>query len=376
MRKTAIIFGITGQDGAYLSKFLLDKDYKVVGVARRSSVDTTERLCMLNILSHDNFSLLEGDVTDYISVVKVLNSVQPYEIYNLAGQTHVGTSFEQPMYTWQVNAVGCFNILEAVRNVVSKSRFYQASTSEMFGNNYSLRVKPFCSSEEHDVLYQNEKTPFAPTSPYAIAKLAAHYAVDMYRKAYGLHASAGILFNHESPLRGENFVTRKITKWLGNFTIWLQNHNIDFHKLITIEKDEIYIPGRTHIDQGFQFPKLKLGNLKAYRDWGHAEDYVRAMWLMLQQDEPDDYVIATGETHSVMEFIREAFCVIGFGGKSDDYYMNFICIDPQFYRPSDVEFLCGDASKARKKLNWKPKIGFKELVSQMTVCDIHGELEV
>jgi len=342
--RTAVITGITGQDGAYLSQLLLSKNYKVIGIIRRSSVDTTIRLKTLGVLSNPNFILAEGDVTDIYSLQSIISKYQPDEVYNLAAQSHVHTSFEQPAYTWAVNAQGCLNLLEAIRSFSPHSRFYQASTSEMFGVNCGELVN--VASSEHPIYSQDENTKFEPTSPYAVAKLAAHQTVQMYRRAYSLHASSGILHNHESKLRGENFVTRKITKWLANVYIKYGG------KPSLLNDDHIH-----------------LGNIKACRDWGHAKDFVYGMWLMLQQDEPDDYVLATGETHEVLDFVCEAFDAVGWSN-DPDYVTQFIYIDPEFYRPSDVPYLLGNPNKAKEKLGWEPKIGFKELVSEMVWYDI------
>lgn len=331
--KTAVVFGVTGQDGSYLTDLLLSKDYRVVGVARRSSVDTTERLDQ-NI-KNANFTLIEGDITDGFCVSDIINKYEPEEVYNLAAQSHVGTSFKQPTLTWDVTGGGCLNILEAIRVSprVDDIRFYQASSSEMFGKNFTLT---------DEGKYQDEDTAFMPQSPYAIAKLAAHHLVRNYRDSYGIHASSGILFNHESERRGENFVTRKITKWIGKF--------------VASGKDE-------------NFPKLRLGNLQARRDWGHAKDYVRGMWLMLQQEEPDDYVIATGETHSVEEFLE---CSFGYAGI--DNWSEYVYIDPEFFRPAEVDYLLGNPTKARRKLGWEPEIKFRRLAELMTEADIDEEL--
>lgn len=337
MNKIAIIFGITGQDGYYLADHLLSLDYSVVGVHRRSSVDShTERLSPL--LANSLFSLMEGDLTDPSSINQIINEVQADEIYNLAAQSHVHTSFQQPSLTFQVNMVGVLNILEAIRAHSPFSRFYQASTSEMFGNNFVIG--------SDGVAYQDEKTSFDPSSPYAIAKVAAHQLCKLYRSSYNMFICAGILHNHESSLRGKNFVTRKITRYVA----------------------AIY----NHINEGgltVDAQKLYLGNLDAKRDWGYAGDYVIGMHLMLQQDEPDDYVLATGETHSVKEFLNEAFGCIGITDWSQH-----VEIDPKFCRPLDVQYLLGDASKAREKLGWETNVTFKELVSLMVKGDIESHV--
>jgi GDPmannose 4,6-dehydratase len=340
MKKKAIIFGVNGQDGSYLSELLLSLDYEVIGVHRRSSVDILERVRDIKGLT-----LVEGDITDFNSVQNILKEHYADEVYNLAAQSHVGTSFKQPLLTTDINYVGVLNILEVIRNdrhMKDGTRFYQASTSEMFGANYTSKINTVWTPEKGSVTttnrYQNENTPFAPRSPYAVAKLAAHHAVNTYRESYGLHASCGILFNHESPRRGEQFVTRKITKWVAEKFVNLGGRDNDV---------------------------LKLGNIKAYRDWGHARDYVRAMWLMLQQENPGDYVVATGETHSVEEFVAIAFAKVGIGNWPD-----FVEIDPLLYRPAEVEYLCGDPTEAKLKLGWHPETSFEQLVTEMLNADV------
>ena len=328
MNKVAIITGATGQDGSYLSELLLDKGYTVVALRRRSSSEKgLERI--QHLLNNDNFKLVEADITDSGCVNNLIRDYLPTEVYNLAAQSHVGTSFKQPLYTTQVNIEGPLNFLEAIRLLSPSTKFYQASTSEMFGKNFELMG---------DTKYQKETTPFVPQSPYAVAKLAAHELVRIYRDSYGLYACCGILFNHESERRGENFVTRKITKWIGEF--------------VASEQDE-------------NFPALRLGNLDAHRDWGHAQDYVDAMYLMLQQEEPEDYVIATSETHSVREFLTEAFNEIGIPD-----FEPYVVIDPEFYRPCEVDWLLGHTGKARQQLGWRPKVSFQDLVQRMVRSDI------
>ena len=328
MNKVAIVTGSTGQDGSYLSELLLDKGYTVVGLRRRSSSEKgLERI--EHLLNNDNFKLVEADITDSGCVNSLISEYMPHEVYNLAAQSHVGTSFKQPSYTSQVNLQGPINFLEAIRLLSPSTKFYQASTSEMFGKNYEVFA---------DTKYQKETTPFVPQSPYAVAKLAAHEMVRIYRDSYGLFACCGILFNHESERRGENFVTRKITKWIGEFVVSGQDED---------------------------FPALRLGNLDAHRDWGHAQDYVDAMYLMLQQDEPEDYVIATSETHSVREFLMEAFNEIGISN-----FEPYVVIDPEFYRPCEVDWLLGHTGKARQQLGWRPKVSFPELVQRMVRSDI------
>ena len=327
--KTAIIFGVTGQDGSYLTELLLEKNYYVVGVARRVSTDNTSRI--LHLLDHPAFELQLGDITDTFSIYNILSEYSPVaEVYNLAAQSHVGTSFEQPGLTWDVTGKGVLNILEGVSAVTPEAKFYQASSSEMFGDSVT---------NLHGESFQNENTPFNPQSPYAIAKLAGHHAVRLYRESYGLHASCGILFNHESERRGDKFVTRKITKWIGdNYDSLGEN-------------------------------KLDLGNLYAERDWGHARDYVYAMWLMLQQEESDDYVVCTGETRTVEEFLVEAFRCINIWD-----YKEYVGIDEDLIRPAEVDYLRGDCSKARDVLGWKPKISFEQLVEIMVEFDLGGVL--
>jgi len=340
----AIIFGITGQDGSHLADLLLEKDYEVLGVSRRCSTDNTQRIKHLN--NHERFTLIEGDITDASSVLNVLNYYDHVdEVYNLAAQSHVGTSFKQPGLTWDITGKGCLNILQSIVDLDKfNTRFYQASSSEMFGSSYDINR----SGEK----YQDENTQLLPNSPYAIAKCAAHYAVRLYRDAYKLHASAGILFNHEGPRRGDNFVTQKIVKWIANFKKWITNNNAEL-SCCTTDDEHIYY-------QDISFPKLRLGNLEAFRDWGYAGDYVEAMWLMLQQNEPEDYVICTGETHTIAEFLD-----ISFNYAELPEWRQYIYIDPEFYRPSEVDYLRGDCSKAKSKLQWSPKYNLEGLVKLM-----------
>lgn len=338
--KKALITGITGQDGAYLAEFLLDKGYEVHGIKRRSSLFNTDRIDHLYVDPHQEgvrFFLHYGDLTDSTNLIRIIQQVQPDEIYNLGAQSHVQVSFETPEYTGNSDALGTLRLLEAIRilGMQKNVRFYQASTSELYGK---LQEVP-----------QSETTPFYPRSPYAVAKLYAFWIAKNYREAYGMYTSNGILFNHESPLRGETFVTRKITRALARIKLGLQN-------------------------------VLYLGNIDAKRDWGFAGDYVEAMWLMLQQDEPDDYVVATGEAHSVREFV-EAVCERlninlewqGTGreetGIDRDSGKPIVRIDPRYFRPSEVEFLLGNPQKAYERLRWKPKVSFHELVTMMVDAD-------
>lgn len=364
--KKAIITGITGQDGSHLADILLSKNYKVVGVVRRSSTDNTQRI--KHLLEHPNFQLIDGDVTDYSSIVNILTKYVPRgsegicEFYNLAAQSHVAVSFKQPGLTWDVTGKGCLNILQAIVDLqlVNKVKFYQASSSEMFGKNYDVKDGKKC---------QSETTRFLPQSPYAIAKCAAHEAVRLYREAYGIHASAGILFNHEGPRRGENFVTRKITKWIGEFESWRSQEFYAVGRVFNNDTTTIYY-GKPTIYGPEAFPKLRLGNLEAFRDWGYAGDYVEAMWMMLQQASPDDYVICTGETHSIREFLDVAFSQIGIYDWSE-----YVIEDPQFYRPAEVDYLLGDSAKAKEKLGWEPKTSFQELVAMMVQHDVKNAIQ-
>lgn len=360
MPKTALITGITGQDGAYLAEFLLKKGYKVHGLKRRSSLFNTGRIDHLFSKDRDqasNFNYAYFDLTDSTNIVRMIKEIQPDEIYNLAAQSHVKVSFDTPEYTANADGIGTLRILEAIRLLGLKDtvRFYQASTSELYGKVQEIP--------------QTENTPFYPRSPYAAAKIYAYWITVNYREAYGLHASNGILFNHESPIRGETFVTRKITRSVANIALGLQH-------------------------------TLYLGNLDAKRDWGHAKDYVKAMYLMLQQDTPDDYVIATGVTNTVRTFIEMAFKEVGITisfegegvnetgiiitidherfvamvGKKPDHLKSgdeLIRVDPFYFRPTEVELLVGDASKANKQLGWKPKYTLGQLVSEMVVSDLH-----
>lgn len=322
MKKTALITGITGQDGSYLAEFLLGKGYEVHGVIRRSSSFNTQRIDHIYTDPHlagTQLFLHYGDLIDGIGIREILTRVKPDEVYNLGAQSHVRVSFDQPVYTVQADAVGTVRLLEAIRDTGLGTKFYQASSSEMYGK---VVETP-----------QTEKTPFYPRSPYACAKVYSFWQTVNYREAYNLFACNGILFNHESPRRGETFVTRKITR------------------------------AATRIKEGLQ-KKLYLGNLDAKRDWGYAADFVEAMWLMLQQEKPDDYVIATGQSHSIREFLDIAFSKVGLNWKE------YVETDPRYFRPSEVDLLQGDSSKAQKKLGWKPKVTFDKLVDMMIESDL------
>ena len=334
----AIITGITGQDGSHLADLLLEKGYEVVGITRRTSTDNTIRI--KHVLNHPNFKLVSGDITDVSSIVSILekhSDDMQTEFYNLGAQSHVAESFKQPGATWDITGKGALNILQSIIDLNMKHiRFYQASSSEMFGASFDTDIDTSRKIGKME-RYQDEDTKFLPQSPYAIAKCAAHYMTRLFREGYGLHANAGILFNHEGPRRGEAFVTRKITKWIGDFVK----------------------SGRSH-----DFPKLRLGNLDAYRDWGYAGDYVEAMWMMLQQRKPDDYVICTGETHSIREFLDVAFKHI----EIEDWAQHVV-VDPEFYRPAEVDYLRGRNTKAKEKLGWIPNHSFKDLVKLMVDHD-------
>ena len=337
--KKALITGVTGQDGSYLAEFLLNKGYEVHGIKRRTSLINTDRIDHLFQDPHEtklNFILHHGDLTDSTSLIRIIQEVKPDEIYNLAAQSHVKVSFEEPEYTANSDALGSLRILEAIRilKLEKKTKFYQASTSELYG---LVKESP-----------QNETTPFYPRSPYGVAKLYAYWITINYREAYGIYACNGILFNHESPVRGETFVTRKITRALVKIKLGLQK-------------------------------TLYLGNLNSLRDWGHARDFVEAQWLMLQQQKPEDFVIATGKQYSVRDFINLAAknlnMNIEWNGKNENevgIYKNkkIIKIDPRYYRPTEVDSLLGDPSKAKKKLGWSPKTSFEELVREMIESDL------
>jgi GDPmannose 4,6-dehydratase len=341
MKKIALITGVTGQDGAYLAEFLLQKGYEVHGIKRRSSLFNTDRIDHLYKDPHQkdcHFFLHYGDLTDGSSLTRIIQEVKPTEIYNLAAQSHVAVSFQEPEYTANSDALGPLRILEAIRTLGMEKtvKFYQASTSELYG---LVQEIP-----------QKETTPFYPRSPYAVAKLYAYWITVNYREAYGIYACNGILFNHESPIRGETFVTRKVTRGLARIKLGLQDC-------------------------------LYMGNMDALRDWGHAKDYVEMQWLMLQQETPEDFVIATGEQHTVREFITLAAKVLdieirweGKGVDEKGYNVStnqcIVAIDPRYFRPTEVETLLGDATKAHQKLGWKPKISFQELVTEMAIEDL------
>jgi GDPmannose 4,6-dehydratase len=338
--KKALITGVTGQDGSYLAEFLLEKGYEVHGIRRASSVFNTERIDHLINNKNLNFYLHYGDLIDSSNLNRLLEEIKPDEIYNLGAQSHVHVSFQIPEYTAETDGLGTLRLLDAIKNSGTKPKFYQASTSELFGK---VREIP-----------QNENTPFYPRSPYGVAKLFSYWTVVNYREAYGIFACNGILFNHESPRRGKTFVTRKITC------------------------------GIAAIKEGLQ-DKILLGNLDAKRDWGYAKDYVEAMWLMLQQKKPEDYIIATGETHSIREFCEEAFMLAGYEiiwkgkginekGIDKNTKKTLIEVDPKYFRPAEVDLLIGDNTKAKTRLRWKPRVVFKELIKIMMEHDLNKKL--
>jgi GDPmannose 4,6-dehydratase len=351
--KTAVITGVSGQDGSYLAEFLLDHDYRVFGLYRRTSNYNLSRIN--HLLNNAQFKLLEFDLTDPSSINNIIKDTKPDEFYNLAAQSHVATSFNQPITTVHVNTIGVINILEGIRVFSPATRFYQASTSEMFGYNYDV-------DSADGSKYQDENTQFSPQSPYGISKLASHDMTRIYRDGYGIFGSCGILFNHESPRRGENFVTRKITKWIGEYLSWCEKHAIRTDKTVSSE-DNLYLVDVWSTDEENKFPKLKLGNISAQRDWGHAKDYIKAMWMILQQDTPEDYVISTGVTKSVQDFLTTSFNHVQLD------YKQYMIIDPLLFRPAEVEYLRGDSSKARSKMNWTPDISFDQLVIEMVDSD-------
>ena len=317
MTKRALVTGITGQDGSYLAEFLLEKGYEVIGMVRRTSTVNFERIKHIQ----DKITLASGDLMDQVSIIDVLREHRPDEVYNLAAQSFVPISWSQPVLTGEVTALGVTRVLDAIRIVDPTIRFYQASSSEMFGK---VRETP-----------QTENTPFYPRSPYGVAKVYGHWITVNYRESYDLFACSGILFNHESPRRGLEFVTHKVTHGVARIKLGLDN-------------------------------ELRMGNLDSQRDWGYVEDYVRAMWLMLQQDEPDDYVVATGKTHSVQELCEVAFGYLGLD------WRDHVVMDPRFLRPADVDFLVGDAAKARTKLGWEPTVTFEELIQMMVDADLEA----
>ena len=360
--KVAVISGVTGQDGSYLAELLLSQGYFVIGFSRRVSVDTSERI--KHLLTNANFQFEEGDVCDSLYIAELLTKYRVEEFYNLAAQSHVHTSFSQPVVTTEIDYLGPLNILNCIKSISPHTRFYQASTSEMFGDSYDEQTWAN-EYDSFDKKYQDEDTHMNPQSPYAVAKLAAHHACRLYRESYGLFACSGILFNHESPRRGEKFVTRKITKWIGEFVRWQEEQRGVFCEGQIGGRDEENIIYADVLNP-YGFPKLRLGNLDAHRDWGHAKDYVRAMWMMMQHDKPDDYVVATGESHTIREFLDEAFFAMNYDGDWQD----LVVIDPKFYRPAEVDYLNGVYDKIETTLGWEPEYAFEDLVAEMVEEDL------
>lgn len=334
---TAIVTGVTGQVGSYMAEYLLTKGYKVVGLARRVSTNNLGRLG--NILGNPNFELVGADVTDSPSIFGVVLKYQPDEFYNFAGQSYVAASFTEPVSTFDITGRGVLNCLEAIRQIRPSCRFMQASSSEMFGKNFSIHKYMGDKEEFFDHKYQNESTPFSPQSPYSVAKAAGHYMTELYRRAYNIHATSCIFFNMESSRRGEEFVTRKISKYVGRL---INNKDL---------------------------PKLKLGNLSSYRDWTYARESVRGAYLAVQQEGAGTYVFGTGEAYTVRDFADEAFSYVGLN------YLDHIELDPSLIRPAEVDFLLCDATKAKNQLGWVPKVRFKELVQLMVEADISGEIK-
>ena len=384
-KQVSLVFGINGQDGAHLARLLTDDGEMVTGVHRRSSSKNHWRL---DGVDSSLLTLVEGDITDPVSVGKIVKDAQALcqrgvklHVYNLAAQSHVGTSFKQPDYTFQANAMGPLYILEAIREYAPDARFYQASTSEMFGKNVShypeYRMTRATDTEEvqceqiGNVAIQDETTPYAPQSPYAIAKVAAHNTVALYRDAYNIHASCGILFNHEGELRGEEFVTRKVTLYVADIiNEYCECEEGKNGEPVYTINDVVSTSDTTISINGNETEKLHLGNLEACRDWGYAGDYVKGMRLMLQQDKPDDYVLATGITHTIADMVKSAFsCIVHADGTPCDWQA-FIYQDPAFYRPAEVDFLKGEANKARTILGWSTTIGMASMVRFMVECDV------
>jgi len=351
--KTAFITGITGQDGSYLAEFLLKKDYKVVGMYRRSSVNTFERIN--GFTNHENLFLVEGDITDSHSIFNLISTYKPDECYNLCAQSHVHTSFEQPIYTTQVNYLGVVHLLEAVKRHSPSTKLLHCSTSEMFGSQYDM--------DADGTKYQSEQTRFEANSPYTCSKIASHYLMKIYKDSYGLFICTPLMFNHESARRGENFVTRKITKYIAQLNKLLNRpvlkRRYKDDRIVRYDEEKLVVDGTA------VFPKLRLGNIDAVRDWSHAKDMIRGMWMMLQQPNPKDYVLCSGVGRTVREFLTEAFKCIGITN-----WEKCVFIDPVFFRPCEVEFLQGRYDLAKAELGWNPEYTFEELVKEMVESDI------
>lgn len=388
--KVSIVTGVGGQDGSYLSELLLKKGYKVIGIKRRSATSSLSNLD--NVIGHENFELVSGDITDAPFIFSCIQKYKPDEVYNLAAQSFVHSSFDQPIHTFHVDTEGVVNILEAVRHLLPTCKVYQASTSEMFGSSYSEKMVPNPECPQNNMTrmqyeeaskfggihcdciailtkrFQDESTTFTPQSPYAIAKLASHHMCRLYRESYGLKVSCGILFNHESPRRGKEFVTRKVTEYVAKLHIksrilhtgfGVQSAYQDGFVEHGVHNGYSYIPKELA-----DFPKLQLGNLSAYRDWGHAEDYVMAMWMMLQSENSGDYVVSTGETNSIEKLCEVAFNQVGLNWK------DYVITNDKFKRPAEVNYLLGSSKKIQDELGWKPSINFNGLIEDMVKEDI------
>jgi GDPmannose 4,6-dehydratase len=401
--QVAVISGVTGQTGSYLAETLLSSGYYVIGFSRRVSVDTSERI--RHLLPNANFQFEEGDICDTHYITSLLTKYRVAEFYNLAAQSHVGTSFNQPVITSDINYGGVLNILNCIKELSPTTKFYQASTSELFGSSYDTgsdvqeqyvmdnmpdyfvdgitytedlpsqfavdKLNSIMTQEIYEASsykYQDENTKMSPQSPYAVAKLASHHLVRLYRESYGIYAAAGILFNHESPRRGDKFVTRKITKWIGEFIRWTSHIDSQQHDTSSDPDNVLKISPESLGGDGSiteKFPKLRLGNLDASRDWGHAKDYAEGMHKILQQDKPDDFVLCTGETHTIREFLTAAFNHVGITDWED-----FVVVDPKFYRPAEVDYLRGSCKKARETFGWKPSYTFESLVKEMVDAEV------
>tara|TARA_R110000751_G_scaffold46368_1_gene104383 strand:+ start:2138 stop:3364 length:1227 start_codon:yes stop_codon:yes gene_type:complete len=390
--KTACITGLTGQDGSYLAKLLLDKGYRVVGVRRRTSTDNLWRLRILGIAEHENLEIVEGDITDLYSLLNIFKKYNPQEVYNLAAMSHVGVSFEQPKLTWDVTAQGAINVVDAALLNDPNTRVYQASTSEMMGSHFeeyteyevwstdclgnavyrwddtkSIYQNPDTptgwglTGKERTVKIQSEDTKMDGNSPYGCAKFAAHNYMRVLRESNQSYVCCGILYNHGSPLRGENFFERKVTKYVGDLCNFI-------YKNLGNAEDVVFMDENLELN-GVLFPKLRLGDLSTYRDMGHSKDYVKAMWAMLQQDEPEDFIICTGETFQMKDIVNEAFTFVGLD------YKDYIVIDPKFFRPREVEYLRGDCSKAKAKLDWTPEYTMSQMIQEMVDHDLEWASE-
>jgi len=372
--KVAIITGAAGQDGSYLAELLLKKGYKVIGIKRRSATSSLSNLD--TVIDHENFELISGDITDAPFIFSCIQKYKPDEVYNLAAQSFVHSSFDQPIHTFHVDTEGVVNILEAVRHLLPTCKVYQASTSEMFGSSYStkitgptmedLMIDPATSFYSRK--FQDENTPFIPQSPYAIAKLASHHMCRLYRESYGLKVSCGILFNHESPRRGKEFVTRKVTDYVAKLHIKSRILHTGYG--IHSAYQDGFVDNGVHNGYSYipkelaDFPKLQLGNLSSCRDWGHAEDYVMAMWMMLQSETSGDYVVSTGETNSIERLCEVAFNQVGLNWK------DYVTTNDKFKRPAEVDYLLGSSRKIYDELGWKPSINFNGLIEDMVKEDI------